>query len=125
MLNIFQVYSGSGGCDYMIADLIEILPWRVRYGMHYTHTYVASGAVGLYVSGSGIGAWNSPAVGYMVDDSSNCPWTAAHTHAQLAQVALTYYAENRTTYACCYGNGNKQNNQESNKTHTVQFQQGH
>ena len=61
----------------------------------------------------------------MVNDELNCSWTAAHTHEAVASVALTYYAENRTVYACCQGNGNKQNNLESNKTHTVQFQQGH
>ena len=77
-----------------------------------------------YVSGSGIGAWNSPTVRYMVNDQQNCSWEAAHTHEGGADVALTYYAENRA-YACCYGNGNKQNNVEWNKTHTVQFQQGH
>lgn len=125
VLSISQLYSGAGGCDEMMADLIEVQPWRVRYRMRYLHTYKAIGSVAIYVSGSGIGAWNSPTVGFMVDDKSNCPWTAHHTHEELLGVALTYYAENRTTYACCYGNGNKQNNLKSNKTHTVQFQQGH
>lgn len=124
MLSVYQVASGPDVCDYMIADLIEILPWRVRYGMHYYHTYKAAAGISMYVSGSGIGAWNSPTVGYMIDDRP-CPWDAAHTHAWAVPVALTYYAENTAVYQCCYGNGNHQNNLESHKTHTIQFQQGH
>src|SRR3990172_8257055 len=121
---VSQSASGDWVCDHTVADLWEILPWRVRYGMHYYHTYKAAGGVTMYVSGSGIGAWNSPTVAYMIDDHLGCPWTAAHVHELVVPVALTYYAENRA-YACCDANGNKQNNVEWNKTHTVQFQQGH
>lgn len=80
MLNVFQSVSGPLVCDKAIADLLEIQPWRVRYGMHYLHTYKAASGVSMYVSGSGIGAWNSPTVAYMVDDHQNCPWEAAHAH---------------------------------------------
>lgn len=43
MLNVFQSASGDWVCDHTVADLWEILPWRVRYGMHYYHTYKAAG----------------------------------------------------------------------------------
>jgi len=76
-----------------------------------------------YVSGSGIGAWNSPIVAYMVNDGG-CPWTAYHAYVQ--PVALSYYSENRATYPCCnYGGTWVQNNLQANKTHTTQFLQGH
>jgi len=43
MLNVFQSASGDWVCDHTVANLWEILPWRVRYGMHYYHTYKAAG----------------------------------------------------------------------------------
>jgi len=127
MLNVFQGPIEPNVCDEAIADVIEIAPWRVRYGMHYTHSDISvGGGVGLYVSGSGYGAWNNPTVAYMVYDADFCPWTAYHAHTQLIVVALSYYGENRTVYPCCnYGGSNHANNTEQDRTHLVQFQQGH
>lgn len=129
MLNIFQWTSGTDVCDEAVADVIEIAPWKVRYGMHYIHTYISqAGGYPLYVSGSGIGTWNSPTVAHMVYDPGGCPWTAYHVHAQAVPVALSYYYENRTIsiYPCCnYGGQLRQNNLEGYQTHKMQFWQGH
>ena len=121
MLNVFQVYSGTDGCDSRLRSHRDSAMARpIWYALSPTYKAAKS----LYVSAADRDL-EFTAVGYMVNDELNCSWTAAHTHESVAPVALTYYAENRTVYACCQGNGNKQNNLESNKTHTVQFQQGH
>ena len=125
-LNVFQQSSGPSVCNEAVADVIEVIPWRVRYGMHHIHTNITvSGLVYVNVSGSGIGAWNSPIVASMVNDGG-CPWGGYHTHQWAVPVALSYYAPNTGRYPCCnYGGGYFQNNIETNTTHTTQFLQGH
>lgn len=127
ILNVFRIRGGPNECDEAAADVIEIIPWKVRYGMHYVHTaYSIGGGVPLYVSGSGIGVWNSPIVAHMVYDFVGCSWTAYHSHTYAAPVSLSYYLQNRVTYPCCnYGGSYRQNNVEAYQTDKTQFMQGH
>lgn len=91
------------------------------------------GGQALYVSGTGIGAWNSVTAAYMVADAGcppclpTCPPDYGfHTHAWAIPVSWTYYEENRHVYLCCnYGGGLFPNNLENYRTHRIQFQQGH
>jgi hypothetical protein len=126
MLNVFQAASDGTVCNESVSDVIEIAPWKVRYGMHYVHTNIAvGGGVSLTVSGSGIGTWNSKAVATMIADAG-CPWTGYHAHVSAVPVALSYYSENRAVYPCCdYGGGYYPNNSEGYRTHRMQFWQGH
>lgn len=91
----FQQQAGSLVCDESVADVIELAPYKTRYGMHYLHTtsYGGSGGQGydLFANGNGIGAWNNRNVAYMIADSG-CPWQAYNTHAWAVNVKLSYYS---------------------------------
>ena len=127
ILNVFkQLPEGSSVCDETVADVIEIQPWWVRYGMHYLHTNNSvGGGLSLFVDGGGLGGWNSPTVAYMIDDTG-CATTGYHVHEWPVAVKLSSLWENRGRYPCCnYGGGQFTNNYEANKTHIMQFWQGH
>jgi hypothetical protein len=126
-LRVTNVTVSENLCDKSKAGVLEFLPWEIRWEMHYLHTNRSVGGAGLYVSGSGVGAWNDPTVAHMVYDYVGCPWTAYHVHEWLVPVGtLSVNEQNRGVYPCCnYGGGNFANNIQGYYTHRVQFWQGH
>jgi len=125
-LDIRNVVASPNFCDETAAGVLEVIPWAVRWEMHYLHTNRSAGGAGLYVSGSGIGAWNDATVAYMIYDTG-CVGQWYHAHEWVVPIGtLSLNEQNRAIYPCCnYGGGYYTNNMEGYRTHRIQFWQGH